>query len=360
MNMKIIFIINSMVCGGAQKIISILSEHLSDDNEIHLLVLQDVDIVTPIPQNVKLHIIKSPKIRFIRAIVQFFRMLVFARSERPHILVSFLTRSNAYAVLTGKLLGVPVIAAERGDPERGKKNDPFLYWIINHADGMVFQTSGAARFFSQRLQEIGQVIPNPISDSNLIYDIKSRIKYKISCVSRFEIIQKRQDVMINAFAHLVRKYEAATLHFYGDGPDMCKAKEQIQLLNLSDKVYFHGYVSNVAECVLNSHLYVLSSDYEGIPNSLIEALSIGIPCISTDCRPGGAKLLMEKIGAGILVPRGDAEAMAGAVDRLFQDDALCEQFSKNGRNVSKIFSIDNIVAQWRDYIYATFKNYNKQ
>ena len=97
-------------------------------------------------------------------------------------------------------------------------------------------------------------------------------------------------------------------------------------------------------------MFVMTSDYEGIPNALAEAMSLGLPCISTDCSPGGAALLMENGKNGLLVPVGDSDKLAEAMREYMDDPEFAEQMGRNAINIADTFSQEKILDQWISFI----------
>jgi len=175
-------------------------------------------------------------------------------------------------------------------------------------------------------------------------------KNEISFVGRFEIKQKRQDIMLKAF-HLVQKeIKDIKLVFYGDGEDVNVIKTMVNNLKLNDKIVFRGKVDNVESHIYNSKLFVLTSDYEGIPNSLIEAMSLGLPCISTDCDPGGARLLIKDNINGLLVPKGDEKKIAEAILFLLRNPVSAYKIGQEARKILEEYSEDKIIYLWKTYI----------
>ena len=206
----------------------------------------------------------------------------------PNVIVSFLPMPNTLAILCGKRLHIPVIISERADPYQSlSKIDRINHFIYGFADGAVFQTDGAKEFYQKRLQKNSVVIPNPviIPENCPVHDC-TKVNKEIVCVGRFENKQKRQDLAIKAMAIIHQKHPEYKMIFWGDGGDLEQTKKLAIEMNIDDCVKFAGVTNNVLRDINRSEIYLLTSDYEGIPNTLIEAMSIGMPCVSTDCSPG--------------------------------------------------------------------------
>ncbi len=196
------------------------------------------------------------------------------------------------------------------------------------------------------------IIHNPVLCSNNI-EIAPFEKRPdtINVLGRLDIFQKRHDILIEAFSKFVKEYPSFKLVFYGDGPDKEKMQNQVVQLGLEEKVIFAGITNSPIEVMQNSKMYILTSDFEGIPNSLIEAMSLGLPCISTDCRPGGARLLINDGINGFIVPQGDSNAIAEKMKWYMQHPNEADKIGLEGIKIKNTFSEEAIINQWEGYLY---------
>ena len=117
-----------------------------------------------------------------------------------------------------------------------------------------------------------------------------------------------------------------------------------------NRISLPGAVSDVKERIRKAKLFILSSNTEGMPNALMEALALGIPCISTDCPCGGPKVLMEGKENGILVPVGNSEKMAEAMKTILQDEALWKKYSKNAYEITNTLHPETVNRKWEEYL----------
>jgi len=148
------------------------------------------------------------------------------------------------------------------------------------------------------------------------------------------------------------------LVLYGDGEDREKIRALAGEMGLADCVVLAGNTNQVEENICTARAFVLTSDYEGIPNALIEALSVGVPAVSTDCSPGGAALLIRDGENGFLVPRGDAEAVADRLLKVIEDPKIADRFSAEGPKITERFSEKRIADLWEQYLQAICKGNN--
>lgn len=270
---------------------------------------------------------------------------------KPDVSISFLLDANVYNTFACMGLKTKSVISER--------NDPFKpgYWVLKFwkpwfrfAKGAVFQLPKVAEYYNN-IKAPTVVIPNPVLCHNDI-DIApfENRPDTINILGRLDIFQKRHDVLIEAFSKFVEWYPSFKLVFYGDGPDKNKMQNQVSKLSLEGKVIFAGVTNTPIEVMRNSKMYILTSDFEGIPNSLIEAMSLGLPCISTDCRPGGARLLINDGINGFIVPQGDSNAIAEKMKWYMQHPNDADKMGLEGTKIKNTFSEEVIINQWEEYL----------
>ena len=153
---------------------------------------------------------------------------------------------------------------------------------------------------------------------------------------------KNHKMLIEAFSIFEKRFPMYTLHFYGKGPLEADLKNYAIKLGVLNKIVFHGFTNRVDEKIRHSGMFVLSSNYEGISNSMIEALALGLPVISTDCPIGGSKMYIEDGVNGLLVPVGNCEKLAEAMGKIAEDTKLTQKMSENAQKVRVNYSIRRI------------------
>ena len=269
------------------------------------------------------------------------------------IAIAFLHPSNYMLTLAAKGTKTKVLLSERADPYSRKKNGGFFVHCIEHvlhfADGYVFQSEGAKGLYPSKCRKKGVVIVNSIPDVVAEHHITVR-KKTIAHVARMEIIQKRQDIMLKAFKIFSQKHPEYTLEFYGDGPDENKVKSMVCEMGMDSRVEFKGAQRNILNLISDAEMFVLTSDYEGLPNALLEAASIGLPCISTDCSPGGARMVIENGRNGFVVPCGDYAALAEKMNIIVENKDIAKSFSLNAAEIKEKFNAEKIYLQWEKFI----------
>ena len=359
--MKLVFYIDMMIRTGAQRVMGILVNNLITDNEI--ILINDFCLDESIPQYIidervqriylqarnEGHVISKnlTRIKKLRSII---------RNELPDVVISFLGRTNQRMLLSTIGLKTCKIVSVRNDPYKEYGENFIKRFIANllflSANGCVFQTDTAKQYFWKRIQEKSTIIYNPIEDIFFSTERKNINGKIIVTFGRIEK-QKNHRLLIDAFKIIARYYNDTELFIYGDGQlkhsleEYCASDKEI-----SDKVHFPGNVSNVNEILSKASLFVLSSDYEGMPNALMESMAVGVPVVSTDCPCGGPKVLIRNETEGILVPCGDKNSLANAIRKLFDDKNLYMIVQENSKIRAQGFRIYNIIQQWLEYIYS--------
>ena len=274
------------------------------------------------------------------------------KSVKPDVVISWRANAGCMAKLGCLGLKTKVVFSERSDPYMETN------WMLKIAtkvcdfsDGGVFQTIKAKEYY-RRLSARSIVCPNPIDSKRELQPYKNMAsrKEEIAWVGRFSNVQKRMDVAIKAFRKIHSILPDYILSFYGDGVDKDYAMKMVSDEELKDFVKFYGATKNVVDVISNSRLLMLSSDYEGIPNVVIEAMMAGTPVVATDCSPGGVRVLIDDGSNGYVVPIRDDEALANKCIEVINNENKSELFVRNGRKKLKEFDSDLIFDKWNKYL----------
>src|SRR5690606_37218842 len=145
--------------------------------------------------------------------------------------------------------------------------------------------------------------------------------------------QKNQQLLVNAFAKISNEYPDYKLEIFGEGELRDLLEEQISKLNLEGKVILRGTTNTLFDEIIDASLFVLSSDFEGMPNALMEAMSLGLPCISTDCKPGGAKELIENKVNGLLSNRLSEKNLYECIKYMLENPTKAEMMGIEAKNI---------------------------
>lgn len=352
--MDILFITPCLSYAGAEKILCWVAESMSMAGErVHILDLQLVDNCTNfhrlIDQKVHVHRLATNKKQ--NSLTRLKGIVELIRKHNIKVVSGFTRYPCILATVAGYATGAISIISERGDPyqfEKGFRNNIETF-ILNHANGCVFQTEMAKLAYNKKLQERSIIIPNPVLTPTEIRWRKDHTSKTIVTIGRLDNQQKRIDVAINAFKEFLNFHPEYHFKIYGSGPDEGSLKKYVKDCNLQDYIDFFGPTSKPIECMARCEIFLITSDFEGIPNTLIEAMSIGMPVVATDCSPGGAKLLIDNGKNGYLCPKGDAHSVAIALRDLADNHELMEKFSNGARIIIDRYNPDILSRMWIQY-----------
>jgi glycosyltransferase involved in cell wall biosynthesis len=357
----ITFICNKISMGGLEKMVKFVANSCVDVyDEVYLLSIFESENFMPIKSEI--NIIKmrikedwlgsnKNKIKsFYHHLLVMIKLRKIIRNINPQIVCAF--GSDVAFITRTALLGVntKVIASERGDPNSyNKKTKIFTQFAYSRCDGLSFQTVGARNYFSKKIQEKSVVIPNPYyprDDKQIPFE--GERKKTIVAAGRF-VEPKGFDLLIKAFSIVKQSFPEYKLRIYGDGPCQDDYLELIKKLNLSDSVSFPGKVLNLSGAIREDGVFVLPSRaLEGIPNVIIDAMTIGVPVVATDCSPGGPAMLTDNGKRGVLVSLNDIEALSKGIIKVISDPLYAKHISKEGLvlreelNKEKIANLRNL------------------
>ena len=381
---KLLIFINTLQSGGAERVVSLLLEHLKDDFEIHLALYTNL-IVYTIPAEIKILDLKQPLeqkklIRFIKMPYQSYKVYKYCKQNGIKISVAFLYRPCYINALMKSLWGYKgkVIMCERTHQTTMQQSHSVIYRMFSKfmvmfsykradlvlANSYAMQTDLVENF---RIKTPVKVIYNPIDlgfirshvDEIPPYTFDKNIFYFIN-VGGF---RKEKNHLLLLQAFFILKNLPCKLLIVGGGVMEDDLKQKAANFGMNDKIVFCGWDNNPFRYVSRSNCFVLSSDVEGFPNVLIEALACGKAVISTDCSSGPRELLAPatdlhhrainsyEIGEyGILTPVNDVIALASAMKKMYEDAALRSQFESKAKERAQQFDVDEI----KQYFHVAF------
>lgn len=362
---KIMFHLNSLGKGGAERVVSLLAnEFVNNHVEVVIATEWYSEEEYELEAQVKrIHAgFSKEEEKASRVAKQWIRIRNLRKvllQEKPDILISFCVKANYRAMMAATGTGIPVIVSVRNDPKIdyvGKVNGLMNKLFLNRAAGCVFQTGEAKEFFDKALREKSMIICNPVNEKYLQAERKS-LQKKIVCVGRL-VAQKNQMLLVNAFEKILEKYPDYHLYLYGDGSDDECKEELLRYVEkgkkgevfLKEHIHFMGLSNSLEVDMADAAMFVLPSNYEGMPNALMEAMALGLPVISTDCPCGGSRYWIEPGKTGQLVPVRDVESMVQAIEFYIQNPEKAEEMGANARERLKEATLEKVFEQWKSYI----------
>lgn len=359
--MKITVFIGGLTGGGAERVVCNLSNYLCENNDVTLLTMSETATACELDGRIKRQSLLhkgEEKNYLLNNAKRWFRLRKFVKSYSADAYVVMLPDTINLLLMCRTLTSAPIVVSERCDPNTWFDSSFSRKYLMKHlypkADGFVFQTEDAQKYYDGIITSNSVVIPNAINPEFVQEQYCGERKKTIVSVGRLTE-QKNFSMLISAFAKISDKNKNHSLVIYGEGPQLEMLQQLAASFGISDRVIFPGYVNNIVDLVNDAGIFVLASNYEGMPNVLMEAMALGLPCISTDCPVGGPRFLIKDGENGLLLPVGNVEALAEAMDRVLSDVNLAKKLGKNARKIVDELNADKIYGQWEEFITSFAK-----
>lgn len=360
--MKISFLIYSIGGGGAERVLSSLANSFAlNGHETTVITYVGTDSEYSLESHVKRYILlENPSAGYgltgtIRRIRTLFKV---CRSEQFDFVIPFMGGAITESIFVSLFCKSKVVFSIRSNPRvthpSGLSTSILRFWM-RHAAGAVFQTKDALSWAPKRVQRKARVIFNPIKEDFFKVSWKGLQTKDLVTVGRL-VKEKGHDTLIRAMKIVCQQMPDLVLHIYGDGPQEDKDKELIETLGLTRNVKMMGRTKDAPSVLSEHRLFILSSNTEGMPNALMEAMAVGMPVISTDCPCGGPKELLGSSLSNCLVPVGDSEKMAKCILAIINDDSQLTRNSKIAYSIATKCTQSNIYREWVCYLNTLIEN----
>ncbi|WP_407426270.1 glycosyltransferase [Arcticibacter sp.] len=362
MRTKVFLAINSLQGGGAERVIVNLGNHFHKQGlEVVVVCLNAAEQAYSLDSNIKLITLLRRNsrtdilARIWFAAVTFVKFVYFLIKERPRCVISFTTSVNIWTGISCILCRVPYVVSERTTPDHtvntfGLFTSFISYVAYSRALAIVVPSGGMIGSFKKnrmfRKLNNYKIINNPINQfghatTDRVYDRKF-----ILSVGRLDYV-KGFDVLIDVYSKMDLK--DVDLIISGEGSEREKLLKQIHDLKMEDHIKLVGFKSNLQDYYTQAELFVLSSRNEGYPNALIEAMSLGCPCVSVDCQYGPSEIIKNNWN-GLLIENNNPELLSTSILKILQDTSLRTRLSQNCRSINIANSPERISSSWKTLI----------
>lgn len=362
MNKKYLFVIPRLGGGGAERVMVTIANQLCKRNEIKIATLTAPGSFYKLDERVEIVCLDCPVNRsskvkllwteFTGLLKSSHRLTNLYKEWKPDTVLSFLQDTNLIVLFLKmtKRIKARIVVSERADPQKRGK---VMQWLEKHwypkADAIVCQSKPVVDFFAEDGKKKAVVIFNPISADAIPPYYEGERRKVIVGVGRL-MPQKNFALLIDSFARIADKYPEYSVEIYGNGFLEDTLTEQIERLHLEKRVYLMGMKENVMHLVADATMFVLSTDFEGFPNALIEAMATGLPVITTDFTPKGVAGEIVKESNGFVVPVRDEAALAKAMETLICNEPLRQSMGENNRNIMKLLNAETVAAKWEQIL----------
>ena len=343
--MNILFISGSLLKGGAERVTSKLCNHFaSQGHNVHIACLLNSSVEYPLDQRVTIVDLTQTKRTLFSLIKWVSRLKKHIQSFKPDIIISFAGRVNLVALLASKKNSV--IVSERNDPRYDNRGKLALLackrLYKRKAKKIVFQTKEVQTLFSKKVIEKSVIIANPITKPLAIKTDYST-NNSIIMVGRLDE-QKNYKLALEAFSKIKQKYNNLSLNIYGVGNQKDVLVDFAKSRGIEHNVVFHGLCDDIKTKLVDSSVFLLTSKYEGLSNALMEAMSVGVPCISTPV--SGSNEIIENNVNGVLLPDFNVESVINALDMLLKSKETREKIGKKAISSMNKFEDGQIYNLW--------------
>lgn len=359
--MHLALVISSMRSGGAERVMSNLANYwVEKGHQVSLILFTPKDEKPFYVLDQRVKVISLDCLRDTTSFLMkvknnarcIFKLHKTLKDLKPERIVSFLETVNFASLVANIPLKIPHIISERTNP--AYHNIGHLYkWarlkLYPLCTKLVVQTQGVYDYFSEKFHSFMEIIPNPIQQPKTIKIDHKDVIETIVTVGRLGV-EKNHTTLIKAFKKYLDHNPKANLIIYGEGSDRPILQKLIDNLGLRDKVCLFGKTKNVLSVLKNADLFIFPSLYEGFPNALCEAMSIGLPVIASNVT--GNRDVVQDHHNGLLFEVKDDLTLCEKMIEL-EDKNLRIQLSNNAREIANNYARSKIFKMWDDLIQRT-------
>lgn len=367
---SIAFHLNCLVQGGAERVVSNLANQFAKEGIKVYVATEwyDKDEFELDERVTRVHVGlregDEKKNRITKFFLRVKYLKEFVKKYHPDVLVAFAQRANYRALMAAGSSDVPTIVCCRTDPKGhyDHLSDKIqIHALFPKAAGAVFQTKGQREFFKPYLQDNSTIILNPVNPK-YFGAVHPDVKEK-TVVHHARLVDfKNQPLLCEAFVEVHKRHPDYKLKIYG--PDSFDGTKEIldriiKENHAEDYILLMGGSDELEKIIPKGEVYAFTSDWEGLPNSLLEAMAMGMPIVATDCPCGGPATVIRDGENGLLIPIKDKEALTRALCRLIEDKELAARLGREAARIEEITNAHAIFVQWRDYLDKVINDFKK-
>ena len=350
--------ISSLRKGGSERVLVNLAEYLSGQGwRVTMVTQYRGEVEYPLPEGVcRVFSEITPEEerggRIGNFIARFRKLRGIWRTQQPDLILSFIGKNNVMALLTSAFLGIPTAVSVRGEPKEEYASRLLRLsagFLFARAAGVILQSERAKDFFPKSVRKRAVVLKNPLNPDFVRPPFAGEREKEVVAVGRLDA-NKNHEMILRAFAKTAGRFPGYRLVIYGGGELHGRLSRLSEELGISGRVFLPGPVSGVADRIYRAGMFVLSSYSEGMPNTLLEAMCMGLPVISTDCSGGGAAELIRDGENGRLVAPGDVDGLAEAMLFYMEHPDRAAACGREAAKLLERYRPDRVAREWMDYL----------
>lgn len=350
--------ISSIGKGGAERVIVNLANYFwSREYKVLLVTTRKEEEEYPVPDGIVRQIsepssgeLSGGRIGNFAARLR--RLRDIWKRERPDVILSFIGKNNMMAILSALGLKIPVVVSVRGEPSEEYYNKwmRVMARVLFHlAEGVVLQTERCYSFFPKAVRKKAVTLKNPVHADFFRERFEGEREKSVVAVGRIDE-NKNHELLMKAFAGIAEDFPGYRLIIYGEGEKRKELQGLSEKMGMKGKILLPGNVDNVAELIYKTRVFVLPSNTEGMPNTLIEAMLMGLTVIATDCPCGGPAELISHGVNGLLVPVGNVKGMESALRTVLGDLKHADEMGREAAKLKESYETGAVYKSWENYL----------
>ncbi|MGU7783029.1 glycosyltransferase family 4 protein [Burkholderia sp. PU8-34] len=366
--MNIVLVIGALGAGGAERVaVTLVNAWAARGDSVTLVSTYSGrgECFYQVSEKVRIvylaDVVGTTRKGLVSSVKRFLALRKIFRESRADVLVSFLLHVNTAAIAASRWIGIPIVACEHSNPvasTRTQKQKLLARLLYPKADVLTVLTEGVVSPLKAeipRLENIA-VMPNPLPEDVFCFQRTESVAGRKRLIAVGRLLELKQfDLLIEIFSSLESDFPQWDLYIWGEGPQRPALEQQIRDLGLTDRVILAGSTQAIWSEMCASDAFALTSEFEGLPMAMMEAMAIGLPCVSFDC-PSGPRELTRNGQDGLLVPHGDVVQFREELKRLMGDQVL--RMSIGGKGAASVrarYSITNVLTMWDQLFARTIK-----
>lgn len=348
-----VLFIGQLASGGAEKVLTMIANHYCwKGYEVEIVMLLGNTVNRDhfgLYDSINVVDLSNKGSYFSNAFSWLKNIRAYLKTVKPNVVISFIGRINALVLTASIGIKIPIIVSERNDPKNDGRShvmQRYCDWIYRKAAAIVYQTSYQKGCFSNRHSYKSYIVPNPIK---ILPVPTTNVDAKLVVTAGRLQPSKNHLMLVRAMGIVNRTCPHVRCEIYGDGDLKDSLSDVINKLHLEGVVKLAGKKSNITDYVASSSVFVMTSEFEGLSNSLIEAMMLGKVCVSTDYP--GVEDLIEDGKTGLIVKRNDAEGLAKAIINVITDTTgKYDVLRANARTKVMTFDDKSVLSKWDEII----------